>query len=200
LGNENGFLQGHQDVPLTDEGRKQARLLAERWSSDGIHFDLIMTSPLSRAKDTAEIIATKLGCPLELNDLLLERDVGHLAGVQVDKNEELRNETSSTSPYRFFGGDGEGDWALFLRAGRLLSCLFQRDPGSYLLVSHGGLLNQLTHAILGLPPQARRQGVRVRLENTGYSHFNYYMDDHIWDVITINNTDHLRDGKTRSND
>jgi broad specificity phosphatase PhoE len=192
LGNENGFLQGQQDVPLTDEGRSQAILLAERWSEDQVRFDLIITSPLSRASETADIIARKLGCPVEQDALLMERNVGSLSGVKVNRHEDLADNLKMTSPYRSFGGDGEGDWQLFLRAGQVLSNLMQRDPGSYLLVSHGGLLNQLTHAILGIPPGPRHKGIGFGMDNTGYSYFKYYLNDHQWSVRTINNIDHLR--------
>lgn len=192
LGNENGFLQGQQDIPLTDEGRKQAQFLAERWIEDGIRFDLILTSPLSRAAETAEIIAAKLGCPVEEDALLMERNVGSLSGAPVGKDEQLIDQRLMASPYRSLGGDGEGDWELFLRAGQVLQNLMKHDPGNYLIVSHGGLLNQLTHAILGLPPQARHKGVGFKLDNTGYSHFTYYLEEHHWNVITVNNVDHLR--------
>jgi broad specificity phosphatase PhoE len=192
LGNENGFLQGQQDVPLTDEGRSQARLLAERWLADGIRFDLIITSPLSRASETAGILAGKLGCPVEKDALLMERNVGSLSGAPVGKDEQLIDQRLMASPYRSLGGDGEGDWELFLRAGQVLLNLMKRDPGNYLIVSHGGLLNQLTHAILGLPPQARYKGVGFKLDNTGFSHFVYFLEDHHWNVITTNNVDHLR--------
>jgi broad specificity phosphatase PhoE len=199
LGNENGFLQGQQDIPLTDEGRTQAQLLAERWLADGTRFDLIITSPLSRASDTAGIIAGKLGCPLETDAFLMERNVGSLTGAPVGRHEELVKQDFIATPYRSFSGDGEGDWQLYLRAGQVLLRLMQRDPGSYLLVSHGGLLNQLMHAILGIPPQGHRQGVRFKLDNTGYSHINYYLDEHIWDVVTINSVDHLRNPLDRGN-
>jgi broad specificity phosphatase PhoE len=192
LGNENGFLQGQQDVPLTDEGRKQAQLLAKRWFEDDIRFNLILTSPLSRASETAGIIASKLGSTVEEDPLLMERNVGDLSGAPVGKDEQLIDRQLLASPYRSLGGDGEGDWQLFLRAGQVLLNLMQRDPGDYLIVSHGGLLNQLTHAILGLPPQARYKGVGFKMDNTGYSHFIYFPEEHSWHVITINNVDHLR--------
>ena len=191
LGNANGFLQGQQDFPLTEEGRKQARVLAERWQAGGVHLDLILTSPLSRVRDTAEIIAARLDVPIEVDELLLERDVGSLSGEPVNRHEELVSHRPFTTPYQSFSGDGEGDWQLFLRAGQVLSNLLQRKPGSYLLVSHGGLLNQLTHAIFGIIPQANRQGVRFKLDNASFSQFDYYPDEHVWDVVTVNNHDHL---------
>ncbi|MBN2256915.1 MAG: histidine phosphatase family protein [Anaerolineaceae bacterium] len=192
LGNENGFLQGQQDVPLTDEGRNQARLLAERWFEDQVHFDLVITSPLSRAKETADIIVNRLGCPIVAEPLLMERNVGSLAGAKVDRHEQLIDQDLIASPYRSFSGDGEGDWQLFLRAGQVINNLMQHDPGSYLLVAHGGIINQMIHAILGIPVSARHKGVGFKMDNTGYSHFVYDMDSHHWDVISINNIDHLR--------
>jgi broad specificity phosphatase PhoE len=192
LGNENGFLQGQQDVPLIDEGREQARLLAERWFEDDVHFDLILTSPLSRAKETAEIIARKIDCPLEDEPLLMERNVGALSGAPVGKDEQLINQKHVTSPYRSLVEDGESDWQLFLRAGKALLNLMQRKPGNYLIVSHGGLLNQLTHAILGLTPLASYHGVGFKLDNTGFSHFIYFHEEHQWSLVTYNNIDHLR--------
>jgi probable phosphoglycerate mutase len=198
LGNENGFLQGQQDVPLTDEGREQARLLAERWHEDKLHFDLILSSTLSRASETAEIIGKKLGCPIELDALLMERNVGSLSGAKVSRHEDLAENLKFTSPYRFFGGDGEGDWQLYLRAGQVLSNLMQRDPGSYLLVSHGGFLNQLMHAILGIPLGARHKGIGMGMDNTGWSHFDYSIVEHHWSVVTINNIDHLRKKHTHA--
>jgi broad specificity phosphatase PhoE len=199
LGNENGFLQGQQDVPLTDEGREQVRLLAERWSEDQIGFDLIITSPLSRASETAGIIAKKLDCPVEQDPLLMERNTGSLSGAKVSRRGDLAENLKFTSPYRFFGGDGEGDWQLYLRAGQVLFTLMQRDPGSYLLVSHGGMINQLTHAILGVPPGPRHKGIGFAMENTGFSRFDYFMNDHYWGVVTINNIDHLRKKQSGGN-
>jgi broad specificity phosphatase PhoE len=191
VGNANGFLQGQQDFPLTDEGRRQVQALADWWLATGQRFDLILTSPLARARDTAGIIASRLQVPVESDELLMERDVGSLSGAPVNRHEELNKKKVFITPYKSFTEDGESDWQLFLRAGQVLYNLLQRKPGSYLLVSHGGLINQLIHAIFGILPQANRQGVRFKLDNTGYSQINYYPDEHVWDVVTINNHEHL---------
>ena len=60
VGNAEERFQGQSDFPLTETGREQARALADRWLKEGMKFDLVVTSPLSRAKETAEIIAGKL--------------------------------------------------------------------------------------------------------------------------------------------
>lgn len=80
-GNEAGVYSGHTDTPLTEEGREQARLAGEYARS--LHIDHIIASPLSRAHDTARIIAKEIGYPsgkIELNSLIMERNFGSLEG------------------------------------------------------------------------------------------------------------------------
>ena len=53
VGNAEERFQGQSDYPLTDMGRQQAQRLAERWVRDRIRLDLVITSPLGRAQETA---------------------------------------------------------------------------------------------------------------------------------------------------
>ena len=55
---------------LTPEGRQQARALGERLAGEGVRPDAILTSPLIRARETAEALATALGCESEAADAL----------------------------------------------------------------------------------------------------------------------------------
>ncbi|RPI31749.1 MAG: histidine phosphatase family protein, partial [Chloroflexota bacterium] len=57
VGNANGVYQGQADFELSDLGRRQAQALAERWVAEEKTFDLVISSPLLRARQTAEIIA-----------------------------------------------------------------------------------------------------------------------------------------------
>ncbi|NJN44667.1 MAG: histidine phosphatase family protein, partial [Anaerolineae bacterium] len=75
-GNVKNLFIGQDDTPLTDNGRLQAQALATRWANEGVKFDRIIASPLSRALNTAEIVAAKLGLPVETNPLWLEQDFG----------------------------------------------------------------------------------------------------------------------------
>jgi uncharacterized phosphatase len=73
-------LQGSSDIPLNDTGREQARKASELLASS--EWDAIVSSPLGRARETAQIIADGLG--LELGpayDLLTERDYGDAEGA-----------------------------------------------------------------------------------------------------------------------
>jgi broad specificity phosphatase PhoE len=191
VGNAESRWQGQSEYPLTDKGRAQARALADYWKAEGVKFDLAIASPLSRARETAEIIASALNVPLEYDPIWMERDIGEMEGLTA---EEVRQKPQPPyiTPYDSIGGDGEGDWALFLRAGQALHDLLRRPAGSYLVVSHGGLLNQLMHAIVGVPPHADPSGVRFRFENTAFSRAIYFPYQHRWAIDAVNDRTHLK--------
>jgi broad specificity phosphatase PhoE len=92
-------FQGQLDVPLNDTGRAQARDLAER--ARGEQIAALYASPLSRARETAEIVGEALGLEPLLDPRLKEVDVGHW-------QERLKDEIA--------GEDPEG-WAAFRAAG-----------------------------------------------------------------------------------
>jgi broad specificity phosphatase PhoE len=96
------------------------------------------------------------------------------------------------TPYDPIGGEGEGDWALFLRAGQALHSLLRRPAGSYLIVSHGGLLNQLMNAIVGIAPHVDPSGVRFRFENTAFARVIYFPYQHRWSIDALNDRAHLK--------
>ena len=191
IGNAESRWQGQSDYPLTDRGRAQAQALAERWKSEAVKFDLIIASPLVRAKETAEIIAFALGANVEVDSILLERNIGEMEGLTA---EEVRRkpQPAYVTPYDPIGGEGEGDWALFLRAGQALHELVRRSAGSYLIVSHGGLLNQLMNAIIGIAPHVDPSGVRFRFENTAFARVIYFPHQHRWTIDTVNDRAHLK--------
>lgn len=82
-------LQGRQNVPLNSDGHEQANQLSEYIKSarnKGVEFDMVYTSPLSRAYDTAEHISLSidLGKPIYVESLI-ERDYGSLSGLTLDE-------------------------------------------------------------------------------------------------------------------
>jgi broad specificity phosphatase PhoE len=191
IGNAEARWQGQSDYPLTERGRAQAHALAERWKSENVKFDLIVASPLVRAKETAETIASLLNAKVELDPIWLERDIGEMEGLTAEEVRKIPQPPYVT-PYDSIGGSGEGDWALFLRAGQALHDLLRKPAGSYLIVSHGGLLNQLMHAIVGVAPHVDPSGVRFRFENTSFARVIYFPHQHRWAIDTLNDRAHLK--------
>jgi 2,3-bisphosphoglycerate-dependent phosphoglycerate mutase len=189
-GNAESRWQGQSDYPLTERGREQSNALAKRWRAEGVKFDLVISSTLVRARETASILASALDVPLEFDEMWVERDIGEMEGLTSIEVQQKRRPPYVT-PYDSIGGDGEGDWALFLRAGHALHSLLKRPPGSYLIVSHGGLLNQLMHAIVGVAHHADPSGVRFRFENTSFARVTYLPHQHRWAIDAVNDHAHI---------
>lgn len=80
-------FQGQIDSPLTDLGRRQAQCIADRLASEEIAA--IYSSDLSRARDTAEAIASRHGLPVNTTPLLREASMGAVQGMAVAQFEEL---------------------------------------------------------------------------------------------------------------
>ncbi|HSM71803.1 MAG TPA: histidine phosphatase family protein [Anaerolineales bacterium] len=190
-GNAQSRWQGQSDYPLTEKGRAQAKALGERWKAEGVRFDLAITSTLMRAKETAEIVTSDLNVELETDEIWMERAIGEMEGLTA---EEVRQKPRPpyVTPYDPIGGDGEGDWALYLRAGQALHDLLKRPAGRYLIVSHGGLLNQVMSAIVGIAPHADPSGARFRFGNTAFARVIYFPHQNRWNIEAVNDRAHLQ--------
>ena len=128
--------QGHADVPLNERGREQARALAEQLAGDSI--DAIYSSDLSRARDTADIVGTRLGVPVVVDADLREIDVGAVEGLTWEQSQA------------FEGWQGEPHEAHAERVLAAVNRIAERHPGERILVvTHGGSMRRV-HEHLGL--------------------------------------------------
>jgi broad specificity phosphatase PhoE len=192
IGNAERRWQGQADYPLTDKGFQQARALADRWLAEGRKFDCILTSPLKRAKQTADIVGKALNLSVETDPIWMERDIGQVQGLTSDEVKQRYPDREFITPFSAaLGNKGEGDWELYLRGGRALQSLLKRKPSRYLVVSHGGLLNQVMYAVVGIIPQANFSGPRFRFKNTGFTHVTYRPNFHQWQINAVNDHAHL---------
>ena len=82
--NRQKLLQGRSDVPLNENGRKQARQAARFFEEKGIRFDRVYASPLIRAVETARIIAGE-DAEILTDDRLLEMDYGPWEGCSLER-------------------------------------------------------------------------------------------------------------------
>ena len=190
-GNAEKRHQGQADYPLTDLGKEQAELLAEYWQMKNVSFDKAISSPLSRAKQTALILNQHLKTDLEYDPIWMERDNGKLAGLTWDEARDTIPTLPFTHLFKPIADTGESLWELYLRAGTALNKLMILSPGNYLIISHGGLLNMVIKALIGLTPQANFQGPVFRFSNTGYTSVHYHPENNNWTIKEHNNTSHL---------
>jgi uncharacterized phosphatase len=129
---------GQTDTPLTDLGRQQAKLAAE-YAID-LHIDLMVSSPLSRTLETAQIIASTIHYPASniiTNDLFKERALGSLEGKPFSTGPE----NSTVFP------DIETETAILARAQEGLTYLKSLEADTVLLVGHGSFVRALQTAI-----------------------------------------------------
>lgn len=79
-----GKFHGLKDVPLTQEGVNEAVHIGSKLANSGIKFKKIFSSPLSRTRDTAEIISEATGLPVEHRNELLPLDLGEYVGKSTE--------------------------------------------------------------------------------------------------------------------
>ena len=105
--NVDDLVCGRADVPLTELGHQQAQKLAE--SSLDKKIDVILCSPLERARHTAQPISDAIGVPIQIDDRLVEFDFGSFDGTSRfgEEFQWIRAQMST----RFPGGESGFDVA-----------------------------------------------------------------------------------------
>lgn len=89
--NRTGILQGRIDVPLNEEGIKQAEKTKNELDKKGVSFDFVYSSPLTRARQTAKIISGKDENDIVIDDRIAEISFGKYDGQKAYSNEVMHN-------------------------------------------------------------------------------------------------------------
>lgn len=148
-------IEGNADFPLTPLGDRQAGALA-RWVAAHFAPDRLIASPLQRAQQTARKLADATGLPLETDARLAEQSHGVLAGLtqaEADRRYPVEH------PVGVHHRPPEGE-SYLEHFSRVADFYFETYYASHLagktllVVAHGGTINCLLDAALGLPPLA----------------------------------------------
>lgn len=182
-------LQGNGiDGPLAEQGRGQARQTAELLSR--FKFAAIYTSPMRRARETAEILARPHALPITNVPEIVEVDVGRWQGrdwesIARDDPQayRLHLEDPSVHPY----GDGESASDVAARAVPALLALLQQNAGRRILVVAHNIVNRVLIAHLAQIPL--RQMRVIRQDNCCVNRIDYHQDQA--ELVTVNSTFHL---------
>ena len=148
-----GRIQGQADPPLDDIGREQAHKLARRLLED--QPNVLYTSPLRRAMETAEIIGNKLSVPVVIDDRLKEYGVGEIMGLTwqqvVEQYPDLARQWEEASEDVKFP-DAEGSGVFRTRVSAAFAELLTQHPDETIgVVAHGGVLGAYLNDLIGLP-------------------------------------------------
>ena len=152
-------LQGSTDIPLNDTGRTQARLAASSLNRED--WDVIIASPLSRAKETADIVALELGMNVVVVPELIERSFGVAEGLDHASWRKLYE-----SHQVIEGLESLED--LRTRTVQLLDLIANEYSGKRVLaVSHGAFIRK----VLNIVTNGELPRVGERLSNASLNRF-----------------------------
>lgn len=156
--NKNRLFAGKWDVPLTKLGLKQARQASV--DAKDLRIDCIVSSPLLRARQTAEIIADGIGYPkakIIYSNLFSERDYGDLQGQPWASVENIEFDEVSNI---------ETTAQLINRASRAVRFLQQLKANNILLVGHGTSGRAIRSQILGQVDNAVEVPIEDEIPNS----------------------------------
>jgi broad specificity phosphatase PhoE len=159
--NLEGRLQGREDIALNENGIRQAKVCGQAFT--GRRIKAVITSPLIRAKRTAEIIAENVGLSqVIVEEGLIERDFGVLAGTTYD----------SKKYFDTFGiEEGIENWEELHE--RLIRCIKQQAERYYdediVLISHGAAIN----SVISVLTDGEFGSGKTRLKNACISIIEY---------------------------
>jgi broad specificity phosphatase PhoE/ribonuclease HI len=180
---------GRGDLPLTELGERQAAAAAARLSTiDGVAA--VLSSPMLRARQTAQPVADALGVPLSVHDGLIETDFGAWEGLTFtearERDPDLHTrwitDTSVAAP------DGESMEAVHRRVRRALDQLIAEHGGATLaVVTHVTPIKALLRMALDAGPSLLH---RLHLDLASLSVAEFYPDGPA-SVRLVNDTSHL---------
>ncbi|MBN6206477.1 histidine phosphatase family protein [Ralstonia pickettii] len=176
--NTAGILQGQQNTGLNHKGQEQAEATGAYLAANEEVFDILITSSLKRAKETAEIINQHLQLPMLETDAFRERAFGEAEGLSREERQQKYPDTN------FPGAEKETDFYERVTTG------FQEITAVYankhiLLISHGLVINLILSSLL----KEEINYKKTALLNGCLNHI--HLINNTWHVQTLNQIDHL---------
>jgi broad specificity phosphatase PhoE len=193
IANAQGRLQGQFDSPLSEQGREQSQALGRRLVQEERNVSAIYASDLSRAAETAEILASSLDVPVILDERLREYGFGVLTGVVWRDVEHLHPEIWRAYYERHEWGPipgEEGNEAFHTRLAAALTDIHtgHGEEDAVAVVTHGGSLGMIMASLLGM---ARARPHPFRFGNASLTVVE--LGPRGWVLSCLNDTCHIDD-------
>ncbi len=185
------------NAELTDVGREQAHMLAERIHRIGV--EALISSPFLRARDTAVSITERTGIVLELNEFLGEwLEPSHVIGLHVDDPERkstLEAMRGVTDNHDYRHSDEETFSELVARAKAAICTLKEHSAERICVVTHGGFLRVIIGVMIFGSEFTKKDFVRLLhhflTTNTGITYVKFEDETLGWRLVTWNDQSHL---------
>jgi probable phosphoglycerate mutase len=178
---------------LSEAGVRQAEALRDRLrATNELRADVLLTSTLPRAIETADVIAPALGASSRDADCdLCELHPGECDGMEWERFRARYGFDMEAEPERPLSPGGESLRAFQARITRALAGIIERFAGqSVVIVSHGGFVSGACHALLGAPGHGEARPFRLEPENTSLTEWHRH-DDSRWVLDRYNDAAHL---------
>ena len=192
-GNLMRVFQGHTDAPISDRGARQLESLSRRFA--GVPFDAIYSSPLQRARQTAEAANKTHRLPLQIEPGLIEINGGAWEGKKWADLPVLYPEAYenwSIAPYRFQAPEGESMRQVYDRVWKAALSIVERNPDKQVVcVSHGCALRNLLCRAMGKPIE--ELNTVDWCDTTAVSILRFHKNRTV-SVVLQNDNSHLADG------
>ena len=187
--NRENIFRGRIDVELNPEGIVQSQKIGEKLSK--ITVDGIYSSPLSRAMETAKIIASFHNQPVEVLDDLTDIDFGKWQGLSQQQAKEQYPQiytTWQTRPENVKIPGAETLDDVRIRVINVLNGIFSdQSDGTVIVISHGLINKVLLCAVLGL---GNSHFWKIKQDNSAVNIFKY--TERKSKVFLMNDTTHIR--------
>jgi broad specificity phosphatase PhoE len=184
------LLQGRGlDPELSDAGRQQAACAAKLLAAQRLRA--VYSSPLIRARQTAELIAEPHGLAISLVSAIAEVDVGQWEGrswkeISRTEPESYRKFIADSANHGYLGGENMNQ--VLERCAPALHALMQQHLGAEIAVSAHNVVNRVYVAnLLGIPISRARE---INQHNCGVNVIRFRCDE--VKVLSLNSTFHLR--------
>jgi broad specificity phosphatase PhoE len=179
---------------LTPRGRQQAEALRDHIASSGqVRADVLLSSVLPRAIETAEIIAPALGfASFDRECSLCEVHTGEADGLEwTEYGERYGSFDMQAEPDRVFAPEGESWNSFHERVHLMLERVAREHEGrTVVAVCHAGVIMASVRVLLGVPRSATG-GARLRPANTGLTQWEHDPALDRWTLHSFNETEHL---------
>lgn len=140
-------MQGVRDIPLNATGHAQAEAAADILSLSGVRR--ILSSPLSRALETAKATARTTGAPVTCDDRLVERGFGELEGKTVADVKRDYGYGDGVNFHTIDGPEIEDADAVIQRTGDAISAYLAQSADLSLIVAHGQIFTMFIEELTG---------------------------------------------------
>lgn len=176
--NKEGRAQGSSNIPLDEEGVETAKKLAVRLADE--EWDAIFTSPLTRARQTADLIASESGIEVVEDERLRERSGGLIEGTTEPERQQKWGPQWRELDLQFETAEN-----VVARGLEFINEQVQKNPNQRLIVvSHGSFIKRIIVALM------EDDSYTIKIDNTSLTIINIEKKS----CLLLNDTAHLVGG------